>query len=62
MLTATVEVIRRVPKTVFLRAADAIHLACARDSGFTEIYTGDRHMTLAAPHFRVRAVTIQPGS
>ena len=32
------------------------------DSGFTEIYTGDRHMTLAAPHFRVRALTMSRGS
>ena len=59
-LTATVAVIRRVPKSVFLRAADAIHLACARESGFTEVYTGDRHMTVAAPHFRVRAVAVSP--
>jgi predicted nucleic acid-binding protein len=58
LLTATVAVIRRVPKSVFLRAADAIHLACARESGFTEVYTGDRHMALAAPHFRVRAVAV----
>ena len=60
VLAATVAVIRRVPKSVFLRAADAIHLACARENGFTDLYTGDRHMTLAAPLFRVRAVTIQP--
>ena len=60
LLTATVAVIRHVPKSVFLRAADAIHLACARESGFTEVYTGDRHMTAAAPHFRVRAVAVGP--
>jgi len=60
VLTATVAVIRRVPKSVFLRAADAIHLACARESGFLEVYTGDRHMTAAAPHFRVRAVAVRP--
>ncbi len=60
VLTATVAVIRRVPKSVFLRAADAIHLACARESGFTEVYTGDRHMTVAAPHFRMRAVAVSP--
>ena len=58
-LTATVAVIRRVPKSVFLRAADAIHLACARESGFMEVYTGDRHVTAAAPHFRVRAVAVR---
>ena len=60
VLAATVAVIRRVQKSVFLRAADAIHLSCVRASGFTEVYTGDRHMTAAAPHFRVRAVAIRP--
>jgi predicted nucleic acid-binding protein len=60
MLTRTVAAIRHIPKSVFLRAADAIHLACARENGFTEVYTGDRQMTLAAPHFRVRAVTVRP--
>ena len=61
VLAATVGAIRRAPRSVFLRAADAIHLACAHESGFTEVYTGDRHMTLAAPHFRVTAVTIRGG-
>ena len=61
VLAATVAVIRRAPRSVFLRAADAIHLACAHESGFPEVYTGDRHMTLAAPHFRVRPVTIRAG-
>ena len=60
ILAATVAVVRQVPKSVFIRGADAIHLAGARESGFTEIYTGDRHMTLAAPHFRVKPVTIRP--
>lgn len=59
LLAATVVAIRQAPKSVFLRAADAIHLACARDSGFTEVYTGDHHMTIAAPHFRVRAVAVR---
>jgi predicted nucleic acid-binding protein len=59
VLTATVAIIRQMPKSVFLRSADAIHLSCARASGFTEIYTGDRHMTAAAPHFRVRATAVR---
>jgi len=29
-------------------------------SGFTEVYTADRHMALAAPHFSVRPVTVRP--
>lgn len=42
VLGATVAVIRYLPKSVFLRAADAIHLSSARENGFTEIYTGER--------------------
>jgi predicted nucleic acid-binding protein len=59
VLAATVAVIRNVPQSMFLRAADAIHLACARESGFREVYTGDRHMTVAAEYFTVRAVSLQ---
>ena len=32
---------------VFLRAADALHLACAVAQGFQEVYTHDRHMLVA---------------
>ena len=60
IVAATVAAIRQVPRSVFIRGADAIHLTCARESGFTEVYTGDRHMRLAAPHFRVRPVTVRP--
>lgn len=60
ILAATVAVVRQVPKSVFIRGADAVHLVCARESGFTEIYTGDRQMTLAAPHFRLTPVTVRP--
>jgi predicted nucleic acid-binding protein len=59
LLAATVAAIRHAPKSVFLRAADALHLACAEESGFTEIYTGDGHLAAAAPHFRVKAVAVR---
>ena len=40
-----------LPANVFLRAGDALHLMTARDAGFTEIWSNDRHLIAAAPHF-----------
>jgi len=37
ILAATVAVIRQVPKSLFIRGADAVHLACAHESGFPEV-------------------------
>lgn len=47
--------IAAAPGTVFLRAADALHLACAVAQGFQEIYTHDRHMLTAATAFGLTA-------
>lgn len=44
----------RIPKDCFLRAADALHLACARDHGFKTVYSNDRTLLAAARHFGVR--------
>lgn len=51
ILRAVETVTARLPPTIFLRAGDAIHLASAHHEGFTEIWTNDRHMLKAAPHF-----------
>jgi predicted nucleic acid-binding protein len=47
-----------LPRSVFVRSADAIHLMCAREHAVGEVYTNDRHMIAAARHFNVRIMTL----
>jgi predicted nucleic acid-binding protein len=47
-----------IPSTVFVRSGDALHLACAEEHGFDEVYTNDRHMLAAARYFHVTGVNI----
>lgn len=42
---------RALPPSCYLRTFDALHLVTAADFGFAEIWTNDRHMIAAAPHF-----------
>ncbi len=51
----------RLPRATVLRAADAMHLTCAQEHGIREIYTNDRHMSAAGRHFRLKALTVEPG-
>lgn len=46
------------PATVFLPAADALHLTRAAEAGLREVHGSDRHLVAAAPHCGLRAVTL----
>ena len=53
-------VLQSAPNTLYLRAADALHLACAAEHGFAEVYSNDRHFLAAAPLFGIRGIDVLP--
>jgi predicted nucleic acid-binding protein len=40
-----------LPSDIYLRAGDAVQLMSAQAAGEHEVWTSDRHMLAAAPHF-----------
>lgn len=52
------ESVRDLGATVWLRAADALHLTSARDNGFETVFSNDRHLLVAAEHFGIKALKI----
>ncbi len=58
LLEKTRTAVLRIPGTLFLRSGDALHLACAEEHGFQEVYTNDRHMLNAARYFHLIGVNV----
>jgi predicted nucleic acid-binding protein len=50
-LRRTSALIVSAPADVFIRTADAVHLATAYEIGESEVWTNDRHMLAAASYF-----------
>lgn len=48
----------RLPSTIFLRAADALHLSTASENGFREIHSNDAKLLSAAAHFGLRGLNV----
>ncbi len=53
VLSRVRHVYRKLPASVFLRGADAIHLGTAAEAGFRIVYSNDAHLLAAARHFGI---------
>ena len=54
LLRATSALMVAAPPDLFIRAADAVHLATAQQIGESDVWTNVRHMLAAAPYFGLR--------
>ena len=49
---------RAMKPSTYLRVADALHLLCAVEHGFKEIFSNDRHLLTAASVFKIKGRNI----
>ncbi|CAN5535519.1 hypothetical protein BH20VER3_BH20VER3_11640 [soil metagenome] len=57
LIGSLAERVAKLDRRVFLRAADALHLASAVEQGFKQIYSNDRHLLAAAPQFGLHGLS-----
>lgn len=62
ILEAVETAFAQLPPSVYVRSADCLHLVTAREAGFREICSNDRHLLLAAPYFKLKGVDLTAGN
>lgn len=58
LVTAAQETTRHLPAGSFVRSLDALHLMCASWHGYERIYSNDKNLLRAAPHFGLQASSL----
>ncbi len=59
LVAAAQETTRRLPPQAFVRSLDALHLTCASRHGYAVIYSNDKRLLDAAPHFGLQRGSLQ---
>lgn len=60
LLANATERYRAMKPATCLRAGDALHLTCASEHGFKEIFSNDRHLLAAASAFKIKGRNVIP--
>ncbi|MFL6199263.1 MAG: type II toxin-antitoxin system VapC family toxin [Thermoanaerobaculia bacterium] len=55
LVAAAQKTTRGLPSGAFVRSLDALHLTCASWHGYERIYSNDKNLVRAAPHFGLQA-------
>ena len=55
LVAAAQKTTRTLPSGAFVRSLDALHLTCASWHGYERIYSNDKNLVRAAPHFGLEA-------
>jgi len=58
VMTRLEALLAEAPATTNIRAADALHLACAAEYGFDVVYSNDRLVLFGAPIFGLKGVNV----
>jgi predicted nucleic acid-binding protein len=53
-----VHTIQTLPASAHLRTGDALHLACASHHRLSDVFSSDRHLLTAAPHFGLNGIKL----